>query len=258
MGTLLVLRRMSLMGDTMAHAVLPGAAIGFALAGFSLPAMGAGGLAAALLVALLAGWVAQVTTQREDASFAAFYLIALAAGVLIVSLHGTPVDLMHVLFGSILAVDDSALIGVAAVASLTLLAVAALYRPLLVASVDPGFLRSVGGAERTLHFVFLGLVVLNLVAGFQALGTLMAVGLMMLPATAARFWAHEVWSLAGVATLIALASAAGGLLLSYHLQLPSGPAIVLLAGAGYIVSFLAGRHDSLLARRLALHAHRVA
>jgi zinc/manganese transport system permease protein len=258
MGTLLVLRRMSLMGDTMAHAVLPGAAIGFALAGFSLPAMGAGGLAAALLVALLAGWVAQVTTQREDASFAAFYLIALAAGVLIVSLHGTPVDLMHVLFGSILAVDDSALVGVAAVASLTLLAVAALYRPLLVASVDPGFLRSVGGAERTLHFVFLGLVVLNLVAGFQALGTLMAVGLMMLPATAARFWAHEVWSLAGVATLIALASAAGGLLLSYHLQLPSGPAIVLLAGAGYIVSFLAGRHDSLLARRLALHAHRVA
>ena len=258
MGTLLVLRRMSLMGDTMAHAVLPGAAIGFALAGFSLPAMGAGGLAAALLVALLAGWVAQVTTQREDASFAAFYLIALAAGVLIVSLHGTPVDLMHVLFGSILAVDDSALIGVAAVASLTLLAVAALYRPLLVASVDPGFLRSVGGAERTLHFVFLGLVVLNLVAGFQALGTLMAVGLMMLPATAARFWAHEVWSLAGVATLIALASATGGLLLSYHLQLPSGPAIVLLAGAGYIVSFLAGRHDSLLARRLALHAHRVA
>lgn len=258
MGTLLVLRRMSLMGDTMAHAVLPGAAIGFALAGFSLPAMGAGGLAAALLVALLAGWVAQVTTQREDASFAAFYLIALAAGVLIVSLHGTPVDLMHVLFGSILAVDDSALIGVAAVASLTLLAVAALYRPLLVASVDPGFLRSVGGAERTLHFTFLGLVVLNLVAGFQALGTLMAVGLMMLPATAARFWAHEVWSLAGVATLIALASAAGGLLLSYHLQLPSGPAIVLLAGAAYIVSFLAGRHDSLLARRLALHAHRVA
>ncbi|MDE2615323.1 MAG: metal ABC transporter permease [Burkholderiales bacterium] len=258
LGCLLVLRRMSLMGDAMAHALLPGAAAGYLVAGLSVPAMSLGGFAAALAVALLAGAVTRRTGQREDASFAAFYLIALAAGVLIVSTHGSPVDLMHVLFGSILAVDDSALIGVAAVASLTLLAVAALYRPLLVASVDPGFLRSVGGAERTLHFVFLGLVVLNLVAGFQALGTLMAVGLMMLPATAARFWAHEVWSLAGVATLIALASAAGGLLLSYHLQLPSGPAIVLLAGAAYIVSFLAGRHDSLLARRLALHAHRVA
>jgi zinc/manganese transport system permease protein len=256
MGTLLVLRRMSLMGDAMAHAVLPGAAIGFALAGF---AAGDGrGAAAALLVAVLAGWVTQVTAQREDASFAAFYLIALAAGVLIISTHGSPVDLMHVLFGSILAVDDTALVTVAGVASVTLLVVAAAYRPLLVASVDPGFLRSVGGAERALHFVFLALVVLNLVAGFQALGTLMAVGLMMLPATAARFWAREVWSLAATATAIALFSGAGGLLLSYHLQLPSGPAIVLLAGAAYLVSLAAGRHDSLLARRTALHAHRVA
>ena len=165
---------------------------------------------------------------------------------------------MHVLFGSILAVDDTALITVAGVASVTLLVVAAAYRPLLVASVDPGFLRSVGGHERALHFVFLALVVLNLVAGFQALGTLMAVGLMMLPATAARFWAREVWSLAATATAIALFSGAGGLLLSYHLQLPSGPAIVLLAGAAYLVSLAAGRHDSLLARRTALHAHRVA
>ena len=258
MGTLLVLRRMSLMGDAMAHAVLPGAAIGFALAGFSLPAMGAGGLAAALLVAVLAGWVAQVTTQREDASFAAFYLIALAIGVLIVSTHGSPVDLMHVLFGSILAVDDVALLSVAGVASITLLALAAAYRPLLAASVDPGFLRSVGGHDRALHFLFLTLVVLNLVAGFQALGTLMAVGLMMLPATAARFWAHEVWSLAAVATAIALASAIGGLLLSYHLQLPSGPAIVLLAGLAYLVSVALGRHDSLRARHAALRAHRIA
>ena len=152
---LLVLRRMSLMGDAMAHAVLPGRGHRLRARRFRCRD-GRRRLAAALLVALLAGWVAQVTTQREDASFAAFYLIALAAGVLIVSLHGTPVDLMHVLFGSILAVDDGALIGVATVASLTLLAVAALYRPLLVASVDPGFLRSVGGAERTLHFVFLG------------------------------------------------------------------------------------------------------
>jgi hypothetical protein len=102
LGLMLVWRRMSLMGDAMAHALLPGAAIGFALAGFSLPAMGAGALAAALAVAVLAGWVAQVTTQREDASFAAFYLIALAAGVLILSSHGSPVDLMHVLFGSVL------------------------------------------------------------------------------------------------------------------------------------------------------------
>ena len=248
MGTLLVLRRMSLMGDAMAHAVLPGAAIGFAIAGFSLPAMGAGGLAAALLVAVLAGWVAQVTTQREDASFAAFYLIALAAGVLIVSTHGSPVDLMHVLFGSILAVDDTALVTVAGVASVTLLVVAAAYRPLLVASVDPGFLRSVGGAERTLHFVFLGLVVLNLVAGFQALGTLMAVGLMLLPAAAARFWSDEAGGQIAAAIGFSVLASLAGLIWSFHAGTPPESSIVLTAGMVYVVSLLAGPRDSIGAR----------
>ena len=257
-GTLLVLRRMSLVGDAMAHALLPGAAIGFAIAGFSLVAMGGGGFVAALLVALLAGWVSHATAQREDASFAAFYLIALAAGVMIISTRGSPVDLMHVLFGSILAVDDGALLLVAVVSSVTLLALALLYRPLVVECVDPGFLRTVGGLGTAMHYGFLVLVVLNLVAGFQALGTLMAVGLMMLPATAARFWAQEVWSLAAVSALIAVACGAGGLLLSYHLNLPSGPSIVLLAGAVYVLSLLFGRRDSVVARQLSLHAHRVA
>lgn len=257
-GTLLVLRRMSLVGDAMAHALLPGAAIGFALAGFSLVAMGGGGFVAALTVAVLAGWVTHATSQREDASFAAFYLIALAAGVMIISLHGSPVDLMHVLFGSILAVDDASLLLVAGVTSLTLLVLALAWRPLLAECFDPGFLRSVGGPGTAVHFGFLVLVVLNLVAGFQALGTLMAVGLMMLPATAARFWVEDVWSLAVVAAAIALGSGFGGLLLSYHLDLPSGPAIVLLAGAVYVASLAIGRRDSLLSRRLALHAHRVA
>jgi len=92
------------------------------------------------------------------------------------------------------------------------------------------------------------LMVLNLVAGFQALGTLMAVGLMMLPAAAARFWARELWSLALVAALIGIVSGVVGLLVSYHLNLPSGPAIVLTCGVGYLVSILAGPRDSLWRR----------
>jgi len=102
-GCVLVLRRMSLVGDAMAHAVLPGAAAGFLLAGLSLPAMSAGGFVAALAVALAAGFVTRSTPQREDASFAAFYLIALALGVLLVSLRGSQIDLMHMRFGSVLA-----------------------------------------------------------------------------------------------------------------------------------------------------------
>lgn len=255
-GTLLVLRRMSLVGDAIAHALLPGAALAFLAFGYSLWAMSIGGFMAAMLVAGLAGLVSRLTPQREDATFAAFYLMALAAGVMIISVHGNSVDLMHVLFGSVLAVDDESLLLIAGISSVSLLVLAMIYRPLVVECFDPGFLRSLGGAGSWAHGLFLVLLVLNLVSGFQALGTLMAVGLMMLPATAARFWATEVWSLAAVAVLIAVISAWGGLLLSYHAQWPSGPAIVLLAGGIYLLSLLIGRRDSLLARIRGQRAHR--
>ncbi len=249
-GTLLVLRRMSLVGDALSHAVLPGAAIGFMIAGLSLLAMSVGGFIAGLIVAVLSGLVARVTPQREDASFAAFYLISLALGVLIVSTHGSNVDLMHVLFGTILAVDDASLLLVVSIATLTLLILAVIGRGLIVECFDPGFLRAVGGPGAAVHFVFLMLVVMNLVAGFHALGTLMAVGLMMLPAAAARFWAGEVVTLAATSSAIAFASGYAGLLLSYHVDLPSGPAIILVAGGIYVVSVVAGPRDSLWVRFL--------
>lgn len=255
-GTLLVLRRMSLIGDAMAHALLPGAALAFVIGGYALLTMSLGSFIAAMIVATLAGLVTRLTSQREDASFAAFYLIALASGVMLISTHGSSVDLMHVLFGSILAVDDASLLLVAGAASATLLVLAIIYRPLIVECFDPGFLRALGGRGALYHWLFLILVVLNLVGGFHALGTLMAVGLMMLPATAARFWVNEVWSLSLVAALIAIASGFIGLLLSYHADLPSGPAIVLTAGAIYVLSLLSGRRDSTLYRWWQRRAHR--
>ncbi|MGV8998162.1 MAG: metal ABC transporter permease [Parvibaculaceae bacterium] len=247
-GTFLVLRRMSLMGDAMSHAILPGAAIGFLVAGLSLWAMSIGGLVVGLAVALLAGLISRVTDLREDASLAGFYLISLAAGVLIVSLRGSNVDLLHVLFGSILSVDNQALLLVAGIASLTLVTLALIYRPLVAECFDPGFLRAVAGRGSLYHVIFLVFVVLNLVAGFQALGTLMAVGLMMLPAAAARFWAIEVWSLAALSIVMAFISGWAGLLVSYHYDLPSGPAIILTAGLFYLGSILLGRHGSIRAR----------
>lgn len=254
LGTLLVLRRMSLVGDAMAHALLPGAAAGYLLAGLSLGAMSVGAFAAALLVALLAGAVARWTPQREDASFAAFYLIALAAGVLMISGHGGNVDLMHVLFGSVLAVDDASLLLVAGVASVSALLLALLWRPIVFDACDALFLRTLSRRAAGVHYLFLALVVANLVAGFQALGTLMAVGLLMLPATAARFWVRGLGALALLSSAIAAFSAWAGLLVSYHAGLPSGPAIVLVAGACYALSLLAGRHGSLRAAWRPAHA----
>ena len=102
-GVFLMLRRMSLIGDAMAHAILPGAAIGFMIAGLSLFAMAGGGLIAGLIVALGAGLISRSTQIKEDASLAAFFLISLALGVTIVSVKGSNVDLLHFLFGSVLA-----------------------------------------------------------------------------------------------------------------------------------------------------------
>ena len=249
-GVFLVLRRMSLVGDALSHAIMPGAALGFLAAGLSLPAMSLGGFLAGLAVALGSGVVTRLTRQGEDASFAAFYLISLALGVLIISLRGNNVDLMHVLFGTILAVDDQSLMLVALIASLTLTVVAVLYRPLIIECFDPGFLRATGGSGAIIHMIFLILAVLNLVSGFQALGTLMSVGMMILPATTSRFWVGEVWSLCLTSISIAFLSGYAGLVVSFHYNLPSGPAIILAAGLIYIFSFLFGRRSGLWQRLL--------
>lgn len=234
-GVFLVLRRMSLVGDATAHAVLPGAAIGFLIAGPTLLAMGIGGAVAALAVALAAGFVSRRTLLREDASFAAFYLLALAIGVLVVSVRGSQVDLMHLLFGSILGVDDAGLLLIAASATATLLVVAGGYRALVAETVDPGFLQRQRGG-RHWHLVLLALLVSNLVAAFQVLGTLMAVGMTMLPAAAARLWGLGLAATFAVATGFALCAGVTGLLLSFHFDLPSGPTIVLAAGGCYLGS----------------------
>src|SRR5437879_4062444 len=224
-GVFLMLRRMSLVGDAMSHAILPGAAIGFLISGLSLFAMTAGGLIAGVLVALLAGLIARLTELKEDASLAAFYLVSLALGVVIVSLKGTNIDLLHVLFGNVLALDDQTLTLIAIDATVTLIVLALIYRPLVVECVDPGFLRSVSRAGAPAHFAFLGLVVVNLVSGFHALGTLLAVGIMMLPAAIGRFWARDITVMVAVATASGVAASYAGLLISFHTGVPSGPAI---------------------------------
>ena len=157
-GVFLMLRRMSLSGDAMAHAILPGTAVAFLVSGLHILPMTIGGFIAGLVVALLAGLVSRATIQREDTSLAAFYLISLALGVMLVSLKGTSVDLMHVLFGTVLALDNDALTMIGAIASVSLVALAVIWRPLVAECLDPGFLRSVSRAGQPVHLIFLALV----------------------------------------------------------------------------------------------------
>jgi zinc/manganese transport system permease protein len=188
---------------------------------------------------------------------AAFYLISLALGVLVVSLRGSNVDLMHVLFGTVLALNNEALSLIGMIAFSTLVTLSILWRGLVAECLDPLFLRSVSRIGSPVHLAFLALVVLNLVGGFQALGTLLSVGLMMLPAAAARFWTQRLEPMCLLAIGIGILSCVAGLLLSYHASLPSGPAIILSAGAVYILSIGVGTRG-MLATRIRHTAHRTA
>ncbi len=249
LGVFLVLRRMSLMSDVRQHGILPGLAVGAVFAGLSVWAMGVGGFIAGLAVALLAGALARATGGREDSQLAATYLVALALGVAVIS-QSRAVDLTHLLFGSVLAVDDPALLLMAGVASLAVLGLAVIWRPLILESFDPEALRLAGSGGAWWHLAFLALVVLCVVGGFTALGTLMSVGLIMLPAVAARHWSRTLAGQVRASVAIAVLASVAGLLGSYQIDVPTGPAIVLTAGALWLLSLCAGPQESLARRWL--------
>ena len=247
LGVFLVLRRMSLMSDVLQHGILPGIALGAMAAGLSFWAMGLGGMLAGLCVAMLAGWLTRATGGREDSQLAGVYLLALALGVAMLSAQ-RGVDLSNLLFGSVLAVDDTALFCMAGVACIALPGLALIWRPLILESLDPGFLAANGGRGGLWHLAFLALVVLSVVGGFAALGTLMSVGLMMLPAIAARHFSASLSGQVRASVLLAIAASLTGLLLSYHLDVPAGPAIVLSAGGLWALGLVLGPRESLLRR----------
>lgn len=248
-GVFLTLRRMSLMGDALSHALLPGVAVAFVMAGSSIFAMMVGGLVAGLVVALAAAVLSRLTIQKEDANLAALFLVALACGVIVISAGGEDEEILHILFGSPFTIDATGVITLAVIATITLVALAVLYRPLVMECFDPAFLRTVSNWSGPAHYGFLILVVLNLVAAFYAVGTLLALGLMILPAVAARFWTRGLMPMILAAMGLGMVGLLAGLMIARHGDLTPGPAVVLVLGALYALSFTFGRHGSLMARR---------
>lgn len=238
-GAFLVLRRLSLAGEAMAHAIVPGIVIGFVIAGLSVTSMIVGGLGAGITVAILTSLLARFTIIREDASLASLYLIALALGIFILSASGSAVPLKSFLFGSILGIDDGTLILIGVTATTTLVSFALILRPLMASTIDPVFYESQSRRPGLVVQWFMFLVVLNLLGAFKALGTLMAVGLMILPATAARYWVSSLTGYLLLTFVFSFLSCWLGLIISFYApDVPSGPAIVLVAGGFFIFSLL--------------------
>ena len=236
LGVLLVARRMSLSGDALSHGILPGAALAYLICGPNPWALTLGALAAALAVTGASSLLARSRRLPEDAAFAVIYLPALALGVLMLAHHADPEALEAMLFGAASGLDRNGLFLAAGAASVTLIALALFARGFIAESVDPGSLSVERRTGALLHLLLMMLVALNLVAGFRAFGALMTVGLMMIPAAAARFWARGYGGQALAAIVISAASSIIGLVIAARLDVEPGAVMTLCAAGLFALS----------------------
>jgi len=244
LGSLLIARRMSLMGDALSHGILSGAAVAFLLAGRDPVALTVGALIAALVVTGLSSLLARTRRLPEDAAFAVVYLPALALGVVLMRNAGSEA-LEAMLFGAAASLDRDALILAAVAATATLISLALFIRGFVAESVDPGFTRA-EGAGGWLHLLLMMLVAMNLVAGFRAFGALMTVALMMIPAAGARFWARGYAGQAGVAILISALASGAGLVVAAWAGVEPGAVMTLCAALLFAVSGVVGVNGGLI------------
>lgn len=246
LGVLLVLRRMSLMGDAVSHGLLPGVALSYFFFGLSIPIMMVGGFFTGALIVYFTVWSQKHSPLKEDSSFAAFYLLSLALGVLLISQKGGSTVLLHLLFGSPLTVTKESLFIIAGVCALVTTLFWFSKRLFLIEIFDPTYLKSRGKNPFWLQTFFLLLVVGGLVVSFQSNGTLLAMGQLIFPAIIARMWTQRIHRLFAMAILVSCLGSSLGLFVSFHLDWPLGPSTLLLWGSFYLCSLILNPYQGLL------------
>jgi zinc/manganese transport system permease protein len=256
LGCVLVARRLALLGDVLAHAMLPGVGVAWLLVGVSVPALLCGGLVAGLVTAIGSGLISRLTRVKEDAAFAAMFATMFAAGLVLADLGGGSEALLHLLVGDIAGIGRSDAVLAITVGGVTLLAFATGYRAILLECFDPVFHRASGGRGPWIHLGLLALVVLNLVASLRALGAVLAVGMFMLPAVTASLWSRRWLGMLGLSAAIAVGGALLGLVLGRALGAAAGPMIVAVLGAAFVLSMVLSPVNGLIGRSRAAKHHR--
>ena len=238
LGSILVLRRLSLMGDALSHSVLPGMAVAWLIFGPSPVALFIGALIAGLLTALGSAALSRLTKVKEDAAFGSLFIVFFGAGVALLSRLPVRINLENFLFGSILSVSPSDIKLSLSVSALTVAVFIIARRGILLETFDPLFHRATGGKGGFIHALLLILTVLNLVAGMQTMGVVLSLGLFLLPAVTAYLWCETFLKLLLTACTLALISSFSGILISYYTGIASGACIVLCLGAIFIISVI--------------------
>lgn len=233
-GSLIVLRGLSLMGDAMSHAVLPGVALSFL---FEIP-MFVGALVTGMLASLFIGFISDKSKTKQDAAIGISFTAFLAVGVIIISLINSTTDLYHILFGNLLAITHTAYWSTIIISIIVLLLIIIFYRPLMISTFDPTFSRMSGLNTTFIHYFVMLLLSLVTVASIQTVGIILVVALLITPASAAFLITKKLWSMMIAASVISVISAIVGMYFSYIYNIPSGATIVLCAFAIYIGTFI--------------------
>ncbi len=237
LGTYVVLRRQALMADALSHSLLPGLAIAAIVAGLSPIGLLLGGLVAAVFVAVGGLLISRSTRIKDETGIASLYIVAFAIGVLLIKFAKVRISLDHFLFGNVLGIGDSDIWIAFWIACIVMLSLLALHRPLLLTIFEPNVARTLGIRTGGLSILLIILIVLALLASLQAVGVLLSLGLLILPAATLYLLTDSHQVMAWGSALLGTAMGVFGLLLSYYAELPAGPAIILLMGIVFIGAY---------------------
>lgn len=236
-GCLIVLRGLSLMGDAMSHAVLPGVALSFF---FQIP-MFIGALVTGMIASIFIGFITKSSKTKPDAAIGISFTAFLATGIILISVINSTTDLYHILFGNILAVTHATFWSTIIVGIIVMILIIAFYRPLMVSTFDPTFSRMSGLNTTLIHYFVMLLLSLVTVASIQTVGIILVVALLITPASAAFLIAKKLRTMMIISSCISTISSIAGLYFSYVYNLPSGAMIVLCAFFIYILVFIGSK-----------------
>ena len=232
-GCFINLRGMSLMGDAISHAVLPGVAISFILGiNFFI-----GAIVFGLLASTIITYIKSNSIIKSDTAIGITFSSFLALGIILIGIANSSTDLFHILFGNILAVQDLDMWITIAVALLVLTTITIFFRPLLLTSFDPILAKSIGVKVTFYHYLLMVILTLVAVTAMQSVGTILIVALLITPAATAYLYANSL------KTMILLSSGFGalasvlGLFIGYSFNIAAGSSIVLTSALLFLISF---------------------
>ena len=232
-GTFIILRSLSLMGDAISHAVLPGVALSFMLGiNFFI-----GAIVFGLLASFIITFIKENIVIKGDTAIGITFSSFLALGVILIGLANSSTDLFHILFGNILAVQDSDMWLTFGVSGLVLLFVGLFFKGLLLTSVDPVLAKTMGINVNFYHYLLMGMLTLVSVTAMQSVGTILIVAMLITPAATAYLFTSSLKSMMLLASTLGALTSVLGLFLGYSFNIAAGSSIVLTSTIIFLVSF---------------------